>query len=92
MLRILDLAAALSRHSFAMGAMFGAAFTLLGLAALYHFGAFPTESEGLILSADYRLSRNETTLREEIRYLEHELALSRRTNSRTASVLGDDRS
>jgi hypothetical protein len=92
MLRILNLAAALPRRAFAAGTVFGAAFTLLGLAALSHFGAFPTESEGLILSADYRLSRNETSLREEIQYLEHELALSRRASSSTASAAGDDRS
>jgi hypothetical protein len=37
------------------------------------------------MSADYRLSRTEMQLREEIRHLEQELALSRRARSSIAS-------
>jgi hypothetical protein len=92
MLRIFDFAAALPRRAFAMGALFGATLTLAGLAALSHFGAFPTESEGLILSADYRLSRTETGLREQIQYLEHELALLRQASSSTAGTSSDTHS
>ena len=90
MTRILDLTAALATREFVHGSLFGIALTIAGIAGLFQFGAFPKESEDIILSADYRLSRTETRLREEIRYLEHELALSRGT--RSASYPGDSRS
>ena len=92
MTRIRDLTAALARREFVHGSLFGIALTIAGMAGLFQFGAFPKESEDLILSADYRLSRTETRLREEIQYLEHELALLRRARSSAASYSGDARS
>ncbi len=89
---ILDVTAALARREFVVGSVFGMAVTIAGTAGLCQLGAFPKESEALILSADYRLSRTETQLREEIRYLAHELALLRRARSNTASYPGDSRS
>lgn len=89
---ILDLAAALPGRAFAMGAALGALLTLACLAGLYQFGVFPKETESMILSADYRLSRNESQLREEILYLQRELALSRRAGPAAMGDLGDSRS
>jgi hypothetical protein len=92
MIRIIDVAAALPRREFVMGSLFGITFTIACIAGLSRFGFFPKESEGLILSADYRLSRTEMQLREEVRYLEHELDLLRRARTNTASYPGDTRS
>jgi hypothetical protein len=92
MARFLHGTAALARREFVVGSLFGIALTIACTAGLFQFGAFPKESEALILSADYRLSRTETQLREEIRYLEQELAVLRRARSATASYRGDARS
>jgi len=92
MSRILHIAAALARREFVVGSLFGIVLTIACIAGLSRFGVFPKESEDIILSADYRLSRTEMHLREEILYLEQELALLRRARSSTASYPGDTRS
>ena len=92
MARIFDVTAALSRREFVAGSLFGIALTIATVAGLSRFEVFPKESEDLILSADYRLSRPETRLREEILYLQHELDQLRRARSSTASYSGDRRS
>jgi hypothetical protein len=92
MARIIYFTAALGRREFVFGILFGIALAVACIACLSRFGAFPKESEDLILSADYRLNRTEMQLREEIRYLEHELALLRHDPSGTASYPGETRS
>ena len=80
----LSLVALPVRH-FMLGALGGVVLSLAVFAGLTQFGAFPKESEALIMSADYRLSREETRLREQVRYLERELDLLRRSRSISAS-------
>jgi hypothetical protein len=92
MTRIFDVTAALARREFVVGSFFGIALTIASVVGLSQIGVFPKESEDLILSADYRLSRTETQLREQILYLEHELALLRRAHSSTVSYPGGTRS
>jgi hypothetical protein len=92
MARILHVTAALARREFVVGSLFGIVLTVAFIACLSRFGAFPKESEDIILSADYRLSRTEMRLREEIRYLEQEITVLRRAHSSTASYPGDTRS
>jgi hypothetical protein len=86
--RFFMVAKALSRQEFVCGSLFGIALTTGCVIGLSQLGAFPKESESLLLSADYHLSRTEMRLREEIRYLEQELALSRRAHSSIASYRG----
>jgi hypothetical protein len=83
--RFLTVAEALARREFVFGSLFGIAVTIVCITGLSRLGAFPKESRSLLMSADYRLSRTEMQLREEIRYLEQELALSRRARSSIAS-------
>ena len=89
---ILDLAAKQHGRGFVTGCMLGTALTFAGVYGFSQFGLFPKESEALILSADYRLSRTEFQLREEVRYLQRELTLLRRARSNMASYPSDSRS
>lgn len=72
-----------ARH-FLLGGASGVILSLAVLAGLIQLGAFPKESDALVMSADYRLSREETRLREHVRYLEKELELLRRSRSISA--------
>jgi hypothetical protein len=73
-----------ARH-FVLGVLSGVLVSLVAGAGLTWLGLLPRESEALLLSADYRLSRNETELREHVRYLERELELLRRSRTISAS-------
>lgn len=69
---------------FLLGGASGVVLSLAAFAGVIQFDAFPKESEALVMSADYRLSREEIRLREQVRYLEQELELLRRSRSISA--------
>lgn len=75
-------------RDFLAGTLTGVALAAATLAGLLQLGAFRGDSEALLLSADYRLSRTESELREEVRYLQSELELQRRSRSTPVQLPG----
>lgn len=82
----LDFTRSLQMRDFVMGLVAGTALAGIGLFTALALGAFRSDSEALILSADYRASRTETELREEVRSLQSELEALRRDRSPTIAV------
>lgn len=73
-------------RDFFIGLVAGIVLTGIGLAAALTGGIFRSDSEALILSADYRASRTETELREEVRSLQSEVEALRRDRTSSMAV------